>query len=81
MTDWICSAYGEDGARVGALCFFSPTPGTRECLSELQCRLSLHTERRRVWKKINELADAGDPNGVFMRDAFNGPDELLGGTP
>lgn len=78
-TSWTCPAYGPEGVRVGAVCFFG-RPGERSCLSEIQCRLSLSAERDRVWTRINELADAGEQEFVFLRKSIGGPDELLGGT-
>lgn len=79
QTTWACPAYGPEGARIGAVCFFSPTLEKRVCWSEAMCRIALHSERHRVWEEINALADQGEQDFVFLRESIEGPDDLLGG--
>lgn len=76
---WDCEAYGAEGAKVGALCFFSPELGERDCRSAGQCSERMAGERRRVYGRISEMAAAGDPTGEYLAEAFGSPDDLLGG--
>lgn len=78
-TPWICPAYGPDGEEFGAVCFFG-SPGDRACPDSVTCGTSLEAERQRIWRRVNRLADEGDPDFIFLRETFGGPDELLGGT-
>lgn len=76
---WDCGAYGAEGREVGALCFFSPELGERDCRSADQCAERMTGERQRVYGRIGEMAAAGDPTGEFLAEAFGSPDDLLGG--
>lgn len=78
-SSWTCPAYGPEGVEFGALCFFA-LPGERVCPDVVTCGTSLEAERQRVWRRINRLADQGEPSSIFLRETLNGPDELLGGT-
>jgi hypothetical protein len=77
---WICPAYGPDGIEFGAVCFFGLS-GERSCPDAVTCETSLQAERQRIWRRINRLADQGEPSSVFLRDSFSGPEDLLGGSP
>lgn len=80
MTDqWACPAYGADGAAVGAICFFADLH-ERSCTSEAVCHGRLAVERRRVFRRITEMAAAGDPVGEYLAAEFTSPDHLLGGA-
>lgn len=74
---WACEAYGEDGLRLGALCFFSSYEYHRGCKSLSQCKLNMYNERRRVWKLIQAKASEGDEMAGFLAAAFPTPEGLL----
>lgn len=76
--EWACDAYGPDGAAIGALCFRSPTTGVRVCESLAECTTFMATERRRVFRRVSELAAAGDPVAEMLDAEFANPDEILG---
>lgn len=76
---WPCDAYGPDGIRHGALCFASGEPGSRVCASPGQCREVMTGQRQRVFRRISELAAAGDETAVFLAGEFTSPEQLLGG--
>ena len=79
---WTCEAYGDDDAVIaaGAMCFFGDV-GERVCASHLECTLSMATERRRVFRAIQELSarDGLDGSHAYLERAFTSPDQLLGG--
>jgi hypothetical protein len=79
MADWDCSAYGPEGTKVGALCFFFAELNERECSSLEKCRTAMRAERGRVFRRINELAATGDPTAAYLEGEFNSPDQLLDG--
>lgn len=79
VTDWACPAYGAEGREVGALCFFAAV-GKRLCESEPECQGRLIVERSRVFARIQELAEEGDPVGRHLAAEFPDPDQLLGGA-
>jgi hypothetical protein len=74
--DWACEAYGED------------MPGPRHCFFELgercasagECVTRLPSERQRVFDRIQELAESGDPVSVFLAAEIERPEDLLGGN-
>ena len=76
--DWDCDAYGPDGRKVGARCFFA-APGTRDCASLALCREAMAAERQRIWQSIRDGAARGDPDMVYLAGEFTGPEQLLGG--
>lgn len=76
---WPCEAYGEDSIAVGALCFFSSESHHRVCDIPETCNFNMNVERRRLWRRLNELAAQGDELGIEMVASFTGPEELLGG--
>jgi hypothetical protein len=81
-SEWDCLAYGpEVRTAVGALCFFSPTPGTRACPTRDTCAQALAAERRRVFDQIHEMA-AADPAGIWAHLAaeITDPEQLLRGA-
>ncbi|HWD80118.1 MAG TPA: hypothetical protein VG497_14580 [Kribbella sp.] len=73
---WDCDAYGPDlPPGLGDLCFYDQI---ERCTSEAQCHLRMAGERQRVFRRINELAAAGDPTGEFLAGEFTNPSQLLG---
>jgi len=78
MSTWDCEAYGPDGRAVDALCFFAE-PGERSCGTQGECRTRLASERVRVFDRIRELADAGDPAAAYLAGEFTSPGQILGG--
>lgn len=77
--DWDCGAYGPMGREIGALCFFTVFPGVRHCPSQAVCLEAMTAERRRVWETIQNRAQDGDPDSVWLAEQFPSPDTLLGG--
>ncbi|WP_431935847.1 hypothetical protein [Micromonospora sp. RP3T] len=76
---WDCEAYGPEGTRIGALCFLAGELGERVCRSPGECAEQAGSERRRVFRRINELAAAGRADFVYLVEEFARPDQLLGG--
>lgn len=76
---WICPAYGPEGVAIGAVCFFSGELGGRSCVSEAMCRACLRVERKRIFQRIHELAEAGDDTGKYLAATITDPSQLLGG--
>jgi hypothetical protein len=66
-------------AEDGALCFTAGELNARVCVSQAACREAVAAERKRVWRRINELAAGGDPAGESLAGEFTGPGQLLGG--
>lgn len=79
MDTWPCEAYGTDGLTVGALCFFSPEQGARNCASVTVCHDRMVIERQRVFRLMNELAAHGDERFVELTLDVDGPDDILRG--
>lgn len=75
--DWICEAYGPDLVAIGVVCFFAE-PGERACQAQFECVDRLAGERRRVYRRINELAAAGDEVSTFLAEEITHPEQLLG---
>ncbi|HZC26361.1 MAG TPA: hypothetical protein VE287_05015 [Actinopolymorphaceae bacterium] len=73
---WNCVAYGD--SPLTGTCFFQEVA---RCETYGQCQGRIERERVRIFDRINELADAGDPDFRFMADTIKSPDELLGGKP
>lgn len=78
MADWPCEAYGPEGLEHGARCFFA-SPGARLCGEPAMCHDLMDSERRRVFRRLQELAAAGDEAALSIVDDFPTPDTLLGG--
>lgn len=78
--EWDCDAYGPEGRDPGALCFISGELGKRVCASLDECREVMAAERQRVFSRIQELAEAGDPVGVDLAETFTDPSQILGGA-
>jgi hypothetical protein len=76
---WDCAAYGPEAAEAGALCFVSGELHKRVCADLDECRRVVAAERRRVFRRINELAASGDETGIYLAGEFTGPEQLLGG--
>jgi hypothetical protein len=74
---WPCEAYGPEGLEFGALCFMSADE--RVCASPADCARAMASERRRVFRRINELAASGSETGELLADKFTRPGQLLGG--
>jgi hypothetical protein len=79
--DFDCEAYGPDGATFGALCFVSGETGVRVCADLAECRQVMTAERRRVFRRIHELAAGGDETAAYLAEEFTRPEQLLGGAP
>jgi hypothetical protein len=73
---WHCPAYGPEGVRVGALCFFADL-NTRACNGEEVCGFRLAAERRRIFAAIQAGAAAGDPDMKVLAAEFTHPGQLL----
>lgn len=80
MSDaWDCAAYGAEGTKLGARCFFAE-PGRRLCGSEPECQDRLAAERSRLFGVIQDLAADGDPLGRELAAEITDPGQLLGGA-
>jgi hypothetical protein len=79
VSQWDCDAYGPDGRELGALCFMAGGPGKRTCASQDACREAMGAERRRVFRRINEMAAEGNPVGEYLAEEFTDPSQILGG--
>ncbi len=77
--DWDCEAYGPDIREVGALCFVAGDLGKRVCGSLGECRRVMAAERRRVFRRISELAANGDETAAYLAEEFTNPEQILGG--
>jgi hypothetical protein len=71
-----CEAYGPEGREHGALCFIADE---RVCATETECAYAMAAERVRIFNRLNELRDAGNPIGVEMAQHFTSADQLLNG--
>jgi hypothetical protein len=81
MTDqWKCEAYGDAAAEIGALCFIAAELGTRVCDSAARCHREMEIQRDHVFDRITQLAESGDPVGIFLAGEFASPAQLLGGA-
>lgn len=78
-SDWPCEAYGPEGREHGALCFFAE-PGERACVSQAECARLMDAERRRLFRRIQERAAAGDPVAEYLAGEFPDPSRILGGS-
>lgn len=76
----MCEAYGPEAASVGAVCFFGAGNWVRVCDTAQECHERMAGERRRVFRRINEMAAAGDETGEFLSEEFTSPEQLLGGA-
>lgn len=76
--EWACDAYGPAGIEHGALCFLAGK-GERACASHDECVRVMASERRRLFRRMNELAATGDPTWAGIESEFASPDDLLGG--
>jgi hypothetical protein len=76
---WYCEAYGPRAPKAETLCFIAPGPVPRACASPETCRETMAAERQRVWRRINEMAASGDPDGEFLAGEFTDPAQILGG--
>jgi hypothetical protein len=70
--DWDCDAYGP----TGALCFFTGEIGKRHCPSQAVCLEAMTAERRRVWERLQNRAQDGDPDAVWLAQQFPSPDAV-----
>jgi hypothetical protein len=75
--DWDCEAYGPELPKELATCFFQEV---RHCTSLAECSARMEGERQRVFRRISELAAAGNETGVFLEGEFTNPDQLLNAT-
>lgn len=74
-----CEAYGPEIAEIGAVCFFSGDLGKRICSDQDECRWLMAAERRRVFRRMSELAASGDEAAAYLEQEFSSPDQILGG--
>jgi hypothetical protein len=74
-----CEAYGPEGRQFGALCFAAGALTERVCPSLAACQQLMGAERQRVFRRISELAAAGNPDFAYLESVFTSPDQLLGG--
>lgn len=75
---WPCEASGPDGLVFGAWCFLADQH-ERRCGSQDECATVMAAERRRVFRRIQELAADGSEAGEVLESEFTSPDQLLGG--
>lgn len=75
---WDCEAYGSEGTAIGVLCFFSDH-GERTCADQDECHRAMAAERQRVFRRMNELAAAGDEAGTLLSEEITHPEQMLGG--
>jgi hypothetical protein len=76
---WDCDAYGPGGAAVGALCHIAERY-KRACPSIDVCGTVMHFKRRELWRIIQGMAAAGEPEFMILAETFTDPDMLLGGS-
>lgn len=74
--DWSCSAYGPG---VPALCFFEQASSV--CADLAECTARMGDERKRVFRRMQELAAHGDPVWADLADEFTSPEDLLDASP
>ena len=72
-----CEAYGPEGQDAGAVCFLSAQAGKRVCGSQGECAAAMAAERRRVFRRISELAAGGDETAAYLAQQFSSPEQLL----
>ena len=77
-SDFVYEAYGPDIADVGAVCFFSGNSASGSALTSASAA-AMAAERRRVFRRINELAAAGNADMAYLAEEFARPEQLLGG--
>jgi hypothetical protein len=70
---WVCVAYGPELPAHIATCFFQET---RLCSSEAECHARMDAERKRVFRRMQELA-GGDPVWSELSEEFRSPTDLL----
>ena len=73
---WACEAYGRSALQYGMLCFFAATDA-RTCATHAQCHAMMNMERERVWRRLHELAAAGDEDWADVLGDLDGPQDLL----
>lgn len=72
---WDCEGYGEDlPAELGDLCFHS---AAGRCADQAQCHARMVGTRQKMFRRINELAAAGDPDFEYLAGEFSSPSQLL----
>jgi hypothetical protein len=74
MRDFQCEAYAPEPIPD---CFFE---AQGRCQNQLHCHARMNQERKRVYRRISELAAAGDQTMAFLLSTINGPDDLLNGS-
>lgn len=76
---WPCEAYGVLGLQVGARCFIAAQLHTRDCTGPAECAAIMQDARRKLFRRLQELAATGDPVAVALAAEFSDPSQLLGG--
>ena len=78
---WPCEAYGPELIARGALCFVAEA-GQRHCSAPQQCAETVDAERKRIFRRVQELSAAGGPHGeayAYLESVFASPEDLLAG--
>lgn len=77
---WPCEAYGfERGEQVGAWCFIAGQLHARVCGTPADCAAAMTLQRQRIFRRMHELAAAGDPVWADLSNDFTNPDQIFGG--
>src|SRR4029450_10900504 len=77
LTDWACEAYGAEGLAIGARCFGAGEGHERVCPTRDTCHAVMTGERQRVFRRLNELAAAGDVVMGDLAEFVGSPETLL----
>lgn len=76
-----CEAYGPEARKLGAHCFLAGLD-ERACSTRAECAASMGGERRRLFRRIKELAAADEKNeGPWsaLSAELTDPEQLLAG--
>lgn len=80
MATFDCEAYKRPGEelppQVQGVCFFD---ALGKCRSRSECSARMAAERDRVFLRLKEMAEDGDPMGEYLMREITHPEQLLGG--
>ncbi|MGW4241235.1 hypothetical protein [Nocardia sp. NPDC004722] len=76
--DWYCQGLGEPPAASGGWCFVA-APYTRTCADLTECRAAMAGARSASYRRVSELAAAGDPDWAAVARQLARPDQFHGG--
>lgn len=80
MPTFNCEAYDRPDEELPppmqGLCFFQ---AVKECWSRSECSTRLAAERDRVFLRLKEMAEDGDPVGEYLMEEITHPEQMLGG--